>query len=119
MNVVVDANLIAALVLPLSYSERAAAKMTAWKRAGVTLLAPLLIEYEVSALLRRAVAAGLLSAETADQAMDRVLGLYIQGRPPTGELHRRAVWWAAQLGHSKTYDAHYKVMYHAMYISNG
>jgi predicted nucleic acid-binding protein len=62
MSVVVDANLIAALVLPLPYSDQATRKITAWNRAGVELLAPLLLEYEVAAILRKAVVAGWLGA---------------------------------------------------------
>ncbi len=107
MNVVVDANVVAALVVSLPYSEQAASMMIAWKQAGVTLFAPLLLEYEVSTALRRAVVAGLLDVETGDRAMAQVLALHIHCLPPTFELHRRAAWWAAQLGYGKTYDAHY------------
>ncbi|MBN1579392.1 MAG: type II toxin-antitoxin system VapC family toxin [Anaerolineae bacterium] len=107
VNIVVDANVVAALVLSLPYSDQVASKMLAWKQVDVTLLAPFLLEYEVSTALRRAVVAGLLEAEVAMQMLDHVLALNIQCLHPTFDLHRRAMWWAAQLGYNKTYDAHY------------
>jgi len=107
MSVVVDANLIAAIVLPLPYSDQATERITAWKRAGVELLAPLLLEYEVAAILRKAVVAGWLSTELAIEAMRMILALNIQSLPPTADLHAAGLRWAQQLGHSKTYDAHY------------
>ncbi len=107
MNVVVDANLIVALVLPLPYSDLATERVAAWKRARTELLAPLLLEYEVSAVLRKAVAAGLLSTDAAREAMHRILDLRVQCLPPTRDLHGSALQWAERLGHTKTYDAHY------------
>jgi predicted nucleic acid-binding protein len=107
MSVAVDANLIASLVLPLPYSERATAKLTAWKREGTELLAPSLLEYEVSTVLRKAIVLDLLVAGDAREAIHAILDLHIQCLPPTRELHERALHWAERLGHSKTYDAHY------------
>lgn len=107
MNIVVDANLVVALVLPLPYSDQATAKMIEWKRAETELLAPWLLEYEVSAVLRKAIVAGLLTIETASEALTRILDLHIRCLPPTPELHTCAWQWAERLGQSKTYDAHY------------
>jgi predicted nucleic acid-binding protein len=107
MSVAVDANLIAALVLPLPYSDRATAKLTVWKREGTELLAPSLLEYEVSTVLRKAIVLRLLDSDDAREALRAILDLRIQCLPPTRELHERALHWAERLGHSKTYDAHY------------
>ena len=52
MGVVVNASLVAAIVLPLPYSEPATRGITAWQRAGEELLAPVLLEYELAAVLR-------------------------------------------------------------------
>jgi predicted nucleic acid-binding protein len=79
----------------------------AWKRDGVELLAPVLLEYEVGAVLRKAVVAGLLTTSLAGEALRRIAALNIQCLPSTLELHERALFWADRLGHSKTYDAHY------------
>ena len=107
MSVVVDANLVAALALPLPYSEQATAKMLAWKQAGVELHAPLLLEYELASILRKAVVVGLMTTEDAAQTMRRLLALNIESRPPTAGLHERALRWAELLGQSKAYDTQY------------
>ncbi|MGD8792291.1 MAG: type II toxin-antitoxin system VapC family toxin [Anaerolineae bacterium] len=107
MSIVVDANLVAALALPLPYAERAAEEMMAWKRGGVELCAPMLLEYELASILRKAVTANLMSTDDALQAMERILALNIRCIPPTGQLHERALAWAERLGQSKAYDAHY------------
>lgn len=107
MSAVIDANLIAALVLPLPFSEQATEKIVTWKQAGLELLAPVLLEYEVAAVLRKAVVAGWLTTELALEAMGKVLALDVQCWAPTPELHERALCWAERLGHSKAYDAHY------------
>jgi predicted nucleic acid-binding protein len=107
MKAAVDANLVAALVLPLPYSQQATRSVTEWKQAGVELVAPLLLEYELSAVLRKAVVAGWLTTELAAEAMAEILALNIGCVPPTLEHHERALGLAERLGHSKTYDAHY------------
>lgn len=107
MSVVIDANLVAAVVLPLPYSDRAMHMLAEWKRARVGLFAPLLMEYEVAAVLRRAVVAGWLTNDAAVEAMGMILALNIRCLPPTSGLHEQALRWAQRLGHSKAYDAHY------------
>jgi predicted nucleic acid-binding protein len=107
MSAVIDANLIAALVVPLPYSEQATRKIVAWKRAGLELLAPVLLEYEITAILRKAVVAQWLTTDLAAEAMGEILSLNIQCLAPTSHLHERALRWADRLGHSKAYDAHY------------
>jgi predicted nucleic acid-binding protein len=107
MSTVVDANLIAALILPLPYSDQAALRITAWKRAGLELLAPVLMEYEIVAILRKAVVAQWLTTDLAVEAIGKILALNVRCIAPTPGLHERALHWAAQLGHSKAYDAHY------------
>jgi len=107
MSAVIDANLIAALVVPLPYSDRATQKIVAWKRAGLELLAPVLLEYEITAILRKAVVAQWLTTDLAVEAIGEILSLSIQCLAPTAHLHERALRWAERLGHSKGYDAHY------------
>ena len=107
MSAVIDANLIAALVVPLPYSDQATQKIVAWKRAGLELLAPVLLEYELTAILRKAVVAQWLTTDLAAEAIGEILSLSIQCLPPTAHLHERALRWADRLGHSKAYDAHY------------
>jgi predicted nucleic acid-binding protein len=107
MSAVIDANLIAAVVLPLPYSDQATQRITAWKQAGFELLAPVLLEYEMAAILRKAVVAQWLTTDLAVEAIDKVLALNIRCLTPTAHLHERALRWADRLGYSKAYDAHY------------
>jgi len=107
MSVIIDANLIAGLFLPLPYSDQAKQKLQDWNRAGLELLAPVLLEYELAAILRKAVVAQWLTTAVAVEAMGRILALNIQCMPPTADLHERALHWADRLGHAKAYDAHY------------
>lgn len=107
MNVAVDANLVAALVLPLPYSEQAADKMAAWKRARIELHAPLLLEYELASILRKAVVADLMTTDAAAEVMRGFSALNVHVWPPTIALHTKALRWAERLGQSKAYDAHY------------
>ena len=69
MSAVIDSNLIAALILPLPYSDQATQKIIAWKRAGAELLAPVLLEYEITAILRKAVVARWLTTDLAVEAI--------------------------------------------------
>lgn len=107
MSAVVDANLIAALVLPLPYSDQATQKIMAWKRANLDLFAPVLLEYEIAAILRKAVVAQWLTTDLAVEAIGKILTLNIRCIAPTAHLHERALRWADRLGQSKAYDAHY------------
>ncbi|MEW5958843.1 MAG: type II toxin-antitoxin system VapC family toxin [Chloroflexota bacterium] len=107
MSLVIDANIIAALVLPLPYSDQATHSVATWKKAGAILYAPLLLEYEVSTILRKAITYGWLTTEAAAEAMGTVSTLNIQCQLPSPDLHAQALRWAERLGHSKTYDAHY------------
>jgi predicted nucleic acid-binding protein len=107
VKVVVDANVVAALVLPLPYSDLAMRRFSAWQQAGAALLAPTLLEYEVAAVLRKAVVLGWLDAEAAAEVMAKILDLHVQCTPPTLDLHQRALQWADRLGQTQAYDGHY------------
>lgn len=107
MSIVVDANLVAALVLPLPYSDRAREVTAAWKQSISELVAPLLLEYEMATILRKAVAADLLTVDLADEAFQQILELGIRCLLPTPQLHASALRWAARLGQTKANDAHY------------
>lgn len=107
MSAVIDSNLLAAVVLPLPYSDHATQQIIAWKRARAELLAPVLLEYEIVAILRKAVVARWLTTDLAVEAMGEIQALNVRCLTPTADLHQRALHWADQLGHSKAYDAQY------------
>jgi predicted nucleic acid-binding protein len=81
--------------------------MMAWTQAGTGLLAPTLLEYEVTAILRKAIVARWLMDDLARQALAQILALEIRCLAPTPDLHERALHWADRLGHGKACDAHY------------
>jgi predicted nucleic acid-binding protein len=107
MSAVIDANLIAVVVLPLPCSDQATQRIMAWKRAGLALLAPVILEYEIAAILHKAVVAQWLTTDLAVEAIGKILTLNIRCLTPTAYLHERALRWADRLGHAKAYDAHY------------
>jgi len=105
--IVVDANLMVALVIALPYSERAAELVEGWKLGKVPLYAPLLWEYELTTALRKVVALGAFLEEQAPAALEHLLSLGVQCIPPEPTLHREALHWASQLGQMAAYDAQY------------
>lgn len=107
MSVVVDANVVAGLVLPLPYSAAAAQRVGAWAQAGEELVAPALLEYEVGTVLRKAVVAGLMDTSLAIATMGRVLKLGIVLVPATPALHETALQWAERLNQSRASDGYY------------
>ena len=107
MTVVVDVNVIAASILPLPYSVQATRKLKAWKQSDTDLRAPMLLQYELAAVLRKAIVAGWLTTRDAVETIATVLNLRIGYVPPSVELHNRALHWAEMLGQTTTYDAHY------------
>ncbi len=107
MNIVLDANLVASLAIPLPYSEQATELVLDWKRQGVTFVAPALWSYEVSTVLRKAVVADYLPPDELDFALEQIWKINIQDVPASLTLHRGALVWAERLGQSKTYDSAY------------
>jgi predicted nucleic acid-binding protein len=107
MIVVTDANLLASLVIPLAYSRQASLRVESWKRAGIDLFAPLLCEYELISVLRKAVANNLLSGEEALASLKKLSVIGIRMIAPSTELHRLALHWADQVHQPVAYDAQY------------
>ena len=103
----VDAGVVLALLLPLPFSDRAAAEVRSLCEAREELFAPALLEYEVCSAIRRAVARKIIDDSEAGQALDRIQALRIRPITPASSLHARALSWATRLGHTKAYDAHY------------
>lgn len=107
MSVVVDANLVAALVIPLPYSEHALRWISRWIKDKEDIFAPILLEYELITILRKAVQVELLTGNGAIEAINKILAIGIQYTAPTEALHIQALNVAERLGHSKAYDAQY------------
>ena len=105
--IVIDAGVVLALLLPLPFSDRAAAEVRSLSEAREELFAPALLEYEVCSVIRRAVTRNIIDNDRAGQAIDWIQALRIHPITPASSLHTRALSWAARLGHTKAYDAHY------------
>jgi predicted nucleic acid-binding protein len=78
VKVVLDANIVAALIIPLPYSAQAARRMMAWQRTEAELFAPTLLEYEMVTALRKAVVVEMITADEAIDAIESLLALDIQ-----------------------------------------
>ncbi len=107
MKIVVDANIVIAILVPLPYSGQATHKMLEWQNADVVLAAPTLLEYELTSTLRKATVAGIITSEEAIQAIAAFADMHIEMAAPTLVLHEVALRWADRLQQSATYDAHY------------
>ena len=107
MTIVVDANIIAALVLPLPYDALATEAMSYWTAQGQRLIAPTLLEYELATIIRRGLANSQLRKERALPALNKLQETGVETISPTIHLHEQALYWAERIGHSKVYDAHY------------
>lgn len=107
MRVVLDANLLVSLAVPMDYSERAALEMGKWLERGVDLFAPFLWSYEAVSSLRKFVAAGQLRRDEAYVALDRLLAFEVHDVAPSVDLHRRALIWAERLQDFVAYDSAY------------
>jgi predicted nucleic acid-binding protein len=101
----IDANVIVPYVTgtPNEPVERA---WDAWLAAREQFVAPLLVRYEVTNAVWRYCRAGVLSIETAREAIDATLALRVTLSSDAND-HLRALELAAQLNRPATYDAHY------------
>lgn len=107
MTIVVDDNIIAALVLPVPYSSQALRVVTAWHEAGDRLIAPILFEYEIATVVRRAAVLGHLTVSQVSAVLQRLLNFNVITIAPDKALHLEAIQLAGRIGHGKAYDAQY------------
>jgi predicted nucleic acid-binding protein len=107
VKIVVDANIVVALIIPLPYSAQAAHRMMTWQRMEAELFAPTLLEYEMVTALRKAISAEMITADEASDAVESLLTLTIQTVVPTKHLHSSALRWSERLKQKAAYDAQY------------
>ncbi len=107
--VCVDASLILNLYLPQPLSSKAEALWRQWQAQGYRFVAPSLLRYEVTAVLRRNVHLGSLTPEIGLLSLNEILALPIE-YPSVPNLHVRAYQLATQLGRPRANDAHYLVL---------
>lgn len=107
MNIVVDTNVLIAVVIPLTYSPISLQRMLDWKKKDHILNAPLLWEYEAASALRKAIKYEYIDSEQAESALTDLFKLGVQSIPPTKETHMAALRWAERIGQARAYDAQY------------
>jgi len=104
--VCVDAGVFIKMVVAEEDSDRADALWEQWKEDGVKVVAPALLLFELTSVLRNKVHRGLLSLEEGEKAFNAVLQLPVQMLTPP-DLHRRAWELATSFNRPAAYDTHY------------
>ncbi|HVC82743.1 MAG TPA: type II toxin-antitoxin system VapC family toxin [Chloroflexota bacterium] len=102
----VDASLAAKWVLPEEYSKEALALYRASANAGESIVAPTLLPYEVTNILRLRTSRAALSLADARTLLTRFLAFPVLLQS-SSSLHERALNLAARFDLPATYDAHY------------
>lgn len=107
MKVVVDANVITSLAIPLPYSGAAAQRLAIWKQSGVEIIAPALLEYEVALVLWKAITSKMFTPEDAINALHEIAIISVQKVLPTIQLHQNAINWVRRLAPAGMLDGEY------------
>ena len=105
-QVCIDASLAVKLVVVEDDSDRARSLWRLWDRESVRPVAPALMLFECTSVLRRYVARGLLRQRTARQSLERLLQMPISFPAPEG-LPERAFDLADRFGRPTAYDCFY------------
>jgi len=107
MNVVLDANIAIAMIVPGPYSPAARRQFLAWHESADNLFVPSLWGYEVLSGLRKAICAKAIAPAVAMAGLQELLNLQIELVAPTLALYQGALVWAERLGQLVAYDASY------------
>jgi len=107
VNIVIDANVALALVIPLPYSHQSVDKMIQWQDQNLELAAPTLWSSEVLSGIRKAVTLQILTNQQAQSALEEIWALDIKKIEARLEVQYRSLLWAEQLNQSVSYDAEY------------
>lgn len=105
--VCVDASMVIKLVVAEPGSDQADRLWESWIQAETTVLAPSLLNYEMTAILRKKTSRGELSPDVADRALAAAFSLDIETVAFSHALHHRALELARQFDRPTAYDAHY------------
>lgn len=105
-SICVDASFVLSTLVPGPGSDRAAALLRLWQDDSARLVAPALLAFEVTSVLRRLVHLGALTASEGDAAFEAFLRMEIR------LTHRRDVFplaWrlARELDRPRAYDTAY------------
>lgn len=103
---VVDASIVVKWLINEVDSPEALALGYSWAEAGVALVAPYLLPFEIANALYRRVLQAELSLERASSLVEFLRDMGIELRE-TPLIHVRAIEIASELGQRAAYDAHY------------
>jgi predicted nucleic acid-binding protein len=98
--------LVLKLAVPEEDSERAQERWEQWAQQGTEVVAPPLLWYEVTSVLRNQAHRGRLTLDESSEALEALLSLNISILSPA-DLHRTAWELATRLDQPTAYDAHY------------
>ena len=105
MTVVLDSNVVVALVLDAQRGPIVERRLREWEDAGETLHAPSLFRYEIANALTRNIAAGTIDASDATPAWERITAIEVRLHGLTDGPTVVAV--AQTLQRESAYDASY------------
>ena len=102
----VDASIVIPLVVGSGNVKRISELFQTWHESKYVLIAPTLLYYEVTNVLRRYLVHGELSEEETTKALEAALNFDITLYNDE-ELHLKALEFANRFSLPATYDAHY------------
>lgn len=105
-QVCVDANIVLKLVLNEPDSHQAEALWRSWLSDNIRPAAPLLLPFEITAVLRKHVYRGTISPARGLEALHKAFAFEVT-LLTFADLHQRAWHLATQLNRPTAYDAHY------------
>jgi predicted nucleic acid-binding protein len=106
-TVCVDASILIKLVVAEPGSDRVDSLWMSWIESDARIIAPSLLRYELTAVLRKKVHRGQLDEATGSAALSTALDLMTVEYVDMRALHPRALEIACQHGLPTAYDAHY------------
>jgi predicted nucleic acid-binding protein len=106
-TICVDASILIKLIVDEPGSDQVDALWQSWIDDDVRIMAPSLLRYEITAVLRKKVHRKQLSEELAAAALSAALDLSIVEYVDNPTLHPRALGIACQYDLPTAYDAHY------------
>lgn len=112
-QVCVDASILLKLVLHEPDSHLAEALWRSWLATGHRPVAPPLLPFEITAVLRKHVYRGTISQAYGAEALRQALAFNI-ALIAVPDLHQRAWDLATQLNRPTAYDAHYLALAEAL-----
>ncbi len=107
MSIAIDANMVIGVVIPHQITSLITEFFRFWQDSDEQLIAPYLLEYEVTSALRKAAVIGMISRSGAEKALQDIFKLGIKLIEPSPELDSDALRLAERIGQAKAYDAQY------------